>query len=142
MKGLVLKEEKGVVRIRGESQVVGVRVWIMTLAARTQSIPGTPASNPPIVAPQSAIKTAPIDARSMEAQTTLVAGKDQLAMTQEMLMIMQANYTKTTDMLLEQQKKLGNIQADLTCLANSNVSLVSIHHSTKKLLQCSSVIRT
>ena len=30
MKGLVLKEEKGVVCIRGESQVVRVRVWIMT----------------------------------------------------------------------------------------------------------------
>ena len=39
MKGLVLKEEKGVVRIRGESQVVGVRVWIMTLSLPCEPTP-------------------------------------------------------------------------------------------------------
>ena len=30
IKGLVLKEVRGVVHIIGEAQVVGVRVWIMT----------------------------------------------------------------------------------------------------------------
>jgi hypothetical protein len=53
-------------------------------------------------------------------------------MTQEMLTTTQANYTKTTEMLLKQQEKLGEIQANLTCLSNSNVSLVSAHHSENK----------
>ena len=104
------------------------------LASKARSIPGTPATAPPIAAPPSARQTAPI--RSMQAQITLAASKDRLAMTQEMLATTQANYTKTTDMLLKQQQKLGEIHANLNRLSDSNVSLVSAHHSTAKKPEC------
>ncbi|KAF8803263.1 hypothetical protein BYT27DRAFT_7195858 [Phlegmacium glaucopus] len=107
------------------------------LTAKAKSIPGTPATSPHIVAPPSASQTAPVDAKSMQAQTTLAASKDRLAMTQEMLTTTQANYTKTTEMLLKQQKKLGEIQANLTCLSNSNVSLEEIK---RILVECIKLI--
>jgi hypothetical protein len=97
------------------------------LAATGKSIPGTPATNPPIAASPSASQTALIDASSMQAQTILAASRDRLATTQEMLTTTQANYAKTTDVLLQQQQKLGEIQANLTRLSDSNVSLVSAH---------------
>lgn len=102
------------------------------LAAKAKFIPGTPATDLPIAAPPSAKQTAPIDAKSLQAQTRLANSKDRLAVTQEQLTSTHANYAKTTEMLLKEQEKLGEIQTKLTILSNSSVSLVSIHHSEKK----------
>ncbi|KAF8174179.1 hypothetical protein K438DRAFT_2023232 [Mycena galopus ATCC 62051] len=107
------------------------------LIATAKSIPGTPATDLPIAAHPSASQTAPIDTGSLQAQTTLGASKYRLAMTQEMLMRTHENYTKTTEMLLKQQEKLGEIQADLTRLSKSNVSLEEIK---RILVECIKLI--
>lgn len=72
-----------------------------------------------------AVQTAQISAKSAQAQAVLESAKNRLATTTQMLTTAQDNYVKTTDMLLQQQNKLADIQATLTNLTASNISLVS-----------------
>jgi hypothetical protein len=71
-----------------------------------------------------AVQTAQINVQSAQAAAVLEAAKNRLATTTQMLATAQDNYVKTTDMLLVQQNKLADIQATLTSLTASNISLV------------------
>lgn len=75
-------------------------------------------------------RIARISAKSTQAQAVLEAAKNRLTTTQQMLTTAQENYVKSTDMLLEQKNKLGQIQATLTQLTKANVSLVCPYHTT------------
>lgn len=74
-------------------------------------------------------RTAQISAKSAQAQALLETAKNRLTTTQQMLTTAQDNYVKSTDMLLEQKNKLGQIQATLTKLTKENVSLVCPYHT-------------
>ena len=98
------------------------------LLATAKSIPGTAANGVPLMA-DPAVQTAQINARTAQAQAVLESAKNRLVTTQQMLTTSQDNYAKTTSMLLQQQNKLGEIQANLKRLSNSNLSLVSSYCS-------------
>ncbi|KAF4949191.1 hypothetical protein FGADI_9048 [Fusarium gaditjirri] len=110
-----------------------------TLLATAKSIPGTAANGIPLMGNSAdpAQQTAQISAKSAEAQAKLEAAKNRLATTTQMLTTAQENYVKTTDMLLQQQNKLADIQATLTNLTASNMTLAEIK---RILIECIKLI--
>ncbi|KAL5589346.1 hypothetical protein FOVSG1_011213 [Fusarium oxysporum f. sp. vasinfectum] len=110
-----------------------------TLLATAKTIPGTAANGIPLMGSSADPdqQTAQISAKSAQAQAVLEAAKNRLATTTQMLTTAQDNYVKTTDMLLTQQNKLADIQATLTNLAASNISLAEIK---RILIECIKLI--
>ncbi|KAK3938884.1 hypothetical protein QBC46DRAFT_343143 [Diplogelasinospora grovesii] len=109
-----------------------------TLLATAKTIPGASANGVPLMAsPDPAQRTAQINAKTTQAQALLEAAKNRLSTTQQMLTDAQENYVKTTEMLLEQQNKLGEIQASLSKLTAANISLAEIK---RILIECIKLI--
>ncbi|TVY67615.1 hypothetical protein Focb16_v002486 [Fusarium oxysporum f. sp. cubense] len=110
-----------------------------TLLATAKTIPGTAANGIPLMGNSAdpTQQTAQITAKSAQAQAVLEAAKNRLATTTQMLTTAQDNYVKTTDMLLQQQNKLADIQATLTNLTACNISLAEIK---RILIECIKLI--
>lgn len=67
-----------------------------------------------------------IDAKSTQGQALLESAKNQSKIASQMLMTAKDNYVKTTDLLSEQQNKIGEIQANISRLTTSESTLVSV----------------
>ncbi|KAK3505269.1 hypothetical protein B0T13DRAFT_485904 [Neurospora crassa] len=107
-----------------------------TLIATAKTIPGVASNGIPLMS-DAEQRTAQISAKSAQAQALLETAKNRLTTTQQMLTTAQDNYVKSTDMLLEQKNKLGQIQATLTKLTKENVSLAEIK---RVLIECIKLI--
>ncbi|KAK1777277.1 hypothetical protein QBC45DRAFT_417155 [Copromyces sp. CBS 386.78] len=107
-----------------------------TLISTAKTVPGVTANGIPLMTSE-AERTAQISAKSAQAQAVLESAKNRLTTTQQMLTTAQENYVKSTDMLLEQKNKLGQIQATLTQLTKANVSLAEIK---RVLIECIKLI--
>jgi len=66
----------------------------------------------------------PVSSKSAQAQAVLEVAKNRFATTQSLLVTTQENYTKSSALLVELQNKRGDIQATLTKLTATTISLV------------------
>ncbi|CZT44825.1 uncharacterized protein RSE6_05064 [Rhynchosporium secalis] len=109
-----------------------------TLMAVSRSLPGAAANGVPLRAPlDPAVQTAQINAKTAQAQAVLEAAKNRLSTTQDMLSTTQSNYGKASEVLVSQQNKLGSVQAELTRLTSSNLTLTEVKSI---LIQCIKLI--
>ena len=80
-----------------------------------------------------AVTVSKTNAKSAQAQAELDAAKNRLATTQQHLMATQELYQQASQSLIDQQGKLGEIQADVTRLGQTKVGLEEIKAI---LIQC------
>ncbi|KAF9552933.1 hypothetical protein CPC08DRAFT_673678, partial [Agrocybe pediades] len=97
------------------------------LIATAKTIPGTPANGVPLMSEvDPSVDPAALNAKSTQAQAILDSAKNRMVITQQALVSSQENFVKSTELLLDQQNKLGAIQAQLSKLTNANLSLTEI----------------
>ncbi|KAL6922413.1 hypothetical protein FSST1_006439 [Fusarium sambucinum] len=110
----------------------------IALLATAKTIPGTAANGIPLMADiDPSQQTGQMTPKSAQAPAVLEAAKNRLNTAEQMFRITQDNYAKTNDMLSQQQNKLAEIQANLTRLTASDISLAEIKQI---LIECIKVI--
>lgn len=76
--------------------------------------------------PDPAVQIAQTNAKTTQAQATLEAAKNRLATTQDTFIKTQEIYKKNTELLLDQENKLTEVQAELSRLGQSKMGLTEI----------------
>ncbi|KAI8623310.1 hypothetical protein F5Y19DRAFT_458989 [Xylariaceae sp. FL1651] len=98
-----------------------------TLLATARSLPGSSAKRMPLMTgPASVMEASQTNPQSGLAQAMLESAKSRLLVTQETLVATQKNYIASTDLLLRQKNRVGEIQANLKRLTASNMTLKEI----------------
>lgn len=83
------------------------------------------------------MEVAQVNARTTQAQAVLDSAKNRLETTQQMLATSQTNYVKSTELLLQQQNKVADLQGNLLKLTASNLGMVIDHiPNIQSLLEC------
>ncbi|KAH7174207.1 uncharacterized protein B0J16DRAFT_417757 [Fusarium flagelliforme] len=120
-------KDSGEVR-RWQADFAEVYARANTLLATARTIPGTAANSIPLISSSDgpSPREARITATSAQEQAVLEASRNRLTTTTKMLTATRENYSKSVDMLSQQQNKLADIQATLANLTTSSISLTEI----------------
>ncbi|KAK7225016.1 hypothetical protein V2G26_013019 [Clonostachys chloroleuca] len=94
------------------------------IASTGRSLAGSSAGVP--VVANSEVEVAQVNARTTQAQAVLDSAKNRLETTQQMLATSQTNYVKSTELLLQQQNKVADLQGNLLKLTASNLGMKEI----------------
>ncbi|EGX53053.1 hypothetical protein AOL_s00007g2 [Orbilia oligospora ATCC 24927] len=109
------------------------------LEATAKTFPGSVKGSIPLYAENPDVAVAKENAKSAQAQAVLKAAQDRLSTTQAAYTASMETYQKSTALLIEQQKALEAVKADLLRLADSSMKLAKIK---KVLVQCIKLIAT
>ncbi|KAF3915695.1 hypothetical protein AA313_de0208692 [Arthrobotrys entomopaga] len=116
------------------------------LEATAKTFPGSVKGSIPLYAENPDVAIAKENAKSAQAQAVLKAAQDRLSTTQAAYTASMETYQKSTALLIEQQKALEAVKADLLRLADSSMKLASIQsigeEIKKVLVQCIKLIAT
>jgi hypothetical protein len=97
------------------------------LSAVAKTLPGSASNGIPLMSDADAnLKTAQVNAKTAQAQATFQAAQTRLNTTQAAFLSTQQTYQKSTELLVQQEQKMGDIKATLTKLTASNLTLSEI----------------